>query len=89
MEMTGFAILHLGRMLYNDPINAAMEVSLAKARAIKPVKRALIEGVHMHGGIGMADAVNVGFFKKRNPVDNEWLGVYGYHAEQVGAARGF
>lgn len=89
MEVTGSAILHAGRMLDSDPNNAAMAVSLAKARAIKTAKLAVIEGVQMHGGIGMTDAFDMGFFMKRARVASEWLGDYGYHAEQVAAARGF
>ena len=89
MEVTGSAILHAGRMLDSDPENAAMAVSLAKARAIKTAKLAVIEGVQMHGGIGMTDAFDMGFFMKRARVASEWLGDYGYHAEQVAAARGF
>lgn len=89
MEVTGSAILHAGRMLDSDPSNAAMAVSLAKARAIKTAKLAVIEGVQMHGGIGMTDAFDMGFFMKRARVASEWLGDYGYHAEQVAAARGF
>ena len=89
MEVTGSAILHAGRMLDGDPENAAMAVSLAKARAIKTAKLAVIEGVQMHGGIGMTDAFDMGFFMKRARVASEWLGDYGYHAEQVAAARGF
>ena len=89
MEVTGSAILHAGRMLDSDPDNAAMAVSLAKARAIKTAKLAVIEAVQMHGGIGMTDAFDMGFFMKRARVASEWLGDYGYHAEQVAAARGF
>ena len=89
MEVTGSAILHAGRMLDSDPENAAMAVSLAKARAIKTAKLAVVEGVQMHGGIGMTDAFDMGFFMKRARVASEWLGDYGYHAEQVAAARGF
>ena len=89
MEVTGSAILHAGRMLDSDPENAAMAVSLAKARAIKTAKLAVVEGVQMPGGIGMTDAFDMGFFMKRARVASEWLGDYGYHAEQVAAARGF
>ena len=89
MEVTGSAILHAGRMLDSDPDNTAMAVSLAKARAIKTAKLAVIEAVQMHGGIGMTDAFDMGFFMKRARVASEWLGDYGYHAEQVAAARGF
>ena len=66
-----------------------MAVSLAKARATSTAKLAVIEGVQMHGGIGMTDAFDIGFYMKRARVGAEWLGDYGYHAAQVAKHRGF
>lgn len=88
-EVTASAILNAGRMLDEDPENASMAVSLAKAKATATAKLAVIEGVQMHGGIGMTDAYDMGFYMKRARVGAEWLGDYSYHAEKVAAARGF
>lgn len=88
-EVTASAILNAGRMLDEDPGNASMAVSLAKARATATAKLAVIEGVQMHGGIGMTDAYDMGFYMKRARVGAEWLGDYSYHAEKIAAARGF
>ena len=88
-EVTASAVLNAGRMLDEDPENASMAVSLAKARATATAKLAVIEGVQMHGGIGMTDEHDIGFFMKRARVGAEWLGDYSYHAEKVAAARGF
>jgi len=88
-EVTASAILNAGRMLDHDPENAGLAVSLAKAKATATAKLAVIEGVQMHGGIGMTDAYDMGFYMKRARVGAEWLGDYAYHAEQVAAARGF
>ncbi|MGC1502664.1 MAG: acyl-CoA dehydrogenase family protein [Sulfitobacter sp.] len=89
IEVTASAILNAGRMLDNDPDNAELAVSLAKARATDTAKLAVIEGVQMHGGIGMTDAFDMGFYMKRARVGAEWLGDYSYHAEKIAAARGF
>ncbi len=89
IEVTASAILHAGRMLDHDPENAALAVSLAKARATATAQLAVQEGVQMHGGIGMTDAFDMGFYMKRARVGAEWLGDYSYHAEQVAALRGF
>jgi len=89
IEVTASAVLNAGRMLDNDPQNAELAVSLAKARATDTAKLAVIEGVQMHGGIGMTDAFDMGFYMKRARVGAEWLGDYSYHAEKVAAARGF
>lgn len=88
-EVTASAILNAGRMLDEDPDNAALAVSLAKARATDTAQRAVQEGVQMHGGIGMTDAFDMGFYMKRARVGAEWLGDYGYHANIVAQARGF
>ncbi len=89
IEMTASAILNAGRMLDHDPENATLAVSLAKARASATAKLAVIEGVQMHGGIGMTDAYDMGFYMKRARVSTEWLGDYSYHAEKIAALRGF
>jgi alkylation response protein AidB-like acyl-CoA dehydrogenase len=89
IEVTASAILNAGRMLDSDPDNAALAVSLAKARATATAQLAVQEGVQMHGGIGMTDAFDMGFYMKRARVGAEWLGDYSYHAEKVAALRGF
>ena len=89
IEVTSSAILHAGRMMDEDPENAELAVSLAKARATQTATLAVQEGVQMHGGIGMTDAFDMGFYMKRARVGAEWLGDYSYHAEKVAAARGF
>jgi acyl-CoA dehydrogenase len=89
IEVTASAVLHAGRMMDEDPANADMAVSLAKARATQTATLAVQEGVQMHGGIGMTDAFDMGFYMKRARVSAEWLGDYSYHAEKVAAARGF
>ncbi|WP_230799454.1 acyl-CoA dehydrogenase family protein [Seohaeicola saemankumensis] len=88
IEVTASAIANAGRVLDNAPDDAALAVSLAKARAAQTAKLAVSEAVQMHGGIGMTDAYDIGFFIKRARVGAEWLGDYGYHAAVIGAARG-
>jgi len=88
-EVTASAILNAGRMLDADPENAELAVSLAKARATQTAQLAVQEGVQMHGGIGMTDDFDMGFYMKRARVGAEWLGDYGYHAGVVARLRGF
>ena len=89
IEITASAIINAGRILDASPDEAQLAVSLAKARATQTAKLAVSEGVQMHGGIGMTDAFDIGFYMKRARVGAEWLGDYGYHAAQVAKARGF
>lgn len=88
-EVTASAILNAGRMLDQAPQDATLAVSLAKARATATAQLAVQEGVQMHGGVGMTDAFDMGFYMKRARVAAEWLGDYGYHANIVAQARGF
>ncbi|MBR9863065.1 MAG: acyl-CoA/acyl-ACP dehydrogenase [Rhodobacteraceae bacterium] len=89
IEVTTSTIANAGRMMDEDPDNAALAVSLAKAKACQTAKLAVMEGVQMHGGIGMTDAFDMGFFMKRARVAQEWLGDYGYHAEQIAKIKGY
>jgi alkylation response protein AidB-like acyl-CoA dehydrogenase len=89
IEITASAIANAGRMMDEDPENADLAISIAKARATKTARLAVSEGVQMHGGIGMTDEFDMGFFMKRARVGAEWLGDYGYHANRVARARGF
>jgi alkylation response protein AidB-like acyl-CoA dehydrogenase len=89
IEVTASAITHAGRVLDQDPDNATLAVSLAKARATTTAQLAVQEGVQMHGGIGMTDEFDIGFYMKRARVAAEWLGDYGYHAEIIAHLRGF
>lgn len=87
-ELAASAILNAARVLDETPQEATLAVSLAKAKACQVVTLAVQEGVQMHGGIGMTDAFNMGFYMKRARVTAEWLGDYSYHAEQIAIARG-
>lgn len=88
-EVTASAVRNAGRLRDEDPESATMVVSLAKSRATQSAKLAVLEGVQLHGGIGMTDAFDMGFNMKRARVAAEWLGDYGYQAKRVAAARGF
>lgn len=88
LEVTASAIAAAGRALDSNAENTPTLVSLAKARATQTAKLAVMEGVQMHGGIGMTDEYDAGFFMKRARAGAEWLGDYGYHAAIVAASRG-
>lgn len=89
MEVTNSAIMNAGRRLDEDASTATLAVSVAKARATETAQKVVQEGVQMHGGIGMTDAFDMGFYMKRARVSAEWLGDYGYHAAIVAKLRGF
>jgi alkylation response protein AidB-like acyl-CoA dehydrogenase len=69
--------------------NAALAVSVAKAKAGKVAELAVQEAVQMHGGVGMTDEFDVGLFMKRVRVLNELLGDAGFHQEKMAQSQGF
>lgn len=63
----------------NDVARAA---SLAKARLSDTARLITNEGVQMHGGIGMTDAVDVGLYMKRARVQAQVLGDSTFHTSR-------
>ncbi|MBI5262951.1 MAG: acyl-CoA dehydrogenase family protein [Bradyrhizobium sp.] len=89
IEITRAAVLKALQTLDGDFANAAAAVAVAKARAGVTATRAVQEGVQMHGGMGMTDQFDIGFFMKRARVCEELFGDANFHAEQLARARGY
>jgi alkylation response protein AidB-like acyl-CoA dehydrogenase len=68
VEMTRSAVLAAVSALDSNANDAAALVSLAKAKANETLFLCSNEGVQMHGGIGMTDEHEIGFFMKRSRV---------------------
>jgi alkylation response protein AidB-like acyl-CoA dehydrogenase len=62
--------------------------SLAKARVGEIAKRATEEACHLHGGIGMTDDFDLGFYLKRARAAAEQLGDTAFHLERYAAFHG-
>jgi alkylation response protein AidB-like acyl-CoA dehydrogenase len=89
IEITRAAVLKALQTLDTDADNAGAAVAVAKARAGSTATRAVQEGVQMHGGMGMTDQFDVGFFMKRARVCEELFGDANFHADQLAQARGY
>jgi alkylation response protein AidB-like acyl-CoA dehydrogenase len=68
VEITRSAVLAAVSALDSNANDAAALVSLAKAKANEALFLCSNEGVQMHGGIGMTDEHEIGFFMKRSRV---------------------
>lgn len=68
---------------------AGLTCSLAKAKAGEVAKLASQEAVQMHGGIGMTDEYDIGFYMKRIRVAQEMFGDTAFHADRIAMMRGF
>jgi alkylation response protein AidB-like acyl-CoA dehydrogenase len=89
IEITRAAVMKALQALDADVAKAASMVAVAKARAGATATRAVQEGVQMHGGMGMTDQFDIGFFMKRARVCEELFGDASYHTEQLARARGY
>lgn len=83
LEVTRSAVLKALQTLDDSFDRAGPLVSVAKARAGLSATLAVQEGVQMHGGIGMTDEFDMGFFMKRVRVCNELFGDSNFHADRL------
>jgi alkylation response protein AidB-like acyl-CoA dehydrogenase len=89
IEITRAAVLKALQALDADFDNAAAAVAVAKARAGTTATLAVQEGVQMHGGMGMTDQFDIGFFMKRARVCQELFGDANFHADQLARLRSY
>jgi len=89
IEITRAAVLKAQQALDGNFDKAASAVAVAKARAGTTATRAVQEGVQMHGGMGMTDQFDIGFFMKRARVCEELFGDANYHADQLARMRSY
>ena len=77
------------QMLDGDFANAGSAVAVAKARAGSTATLAVQEGVQMHGGMGVTDQFDIGFFMKRARVCQELFGDSNFHADQLARMKSY
>jgi alkylation response protein AidB-like acyl-CoA dehydrogenase len=89
IEITRAAVLKALQTLDTDFEHAGAAVAVAKARAGTTATLAVQEGVQMHGGMGMTDQFDIGFFMKRARVCQELFGDSNYHADQLARMKSY
>jgi alkylation response protein AidB-like acyl-CoA dehydrogenase len=89
IEITRAAVLKALQTLDGDFANAGAAVAVAKARAGSTATLAVQEGVQMHGGMGMTDQFDIGFFMKRARVCQELFGDSNFHADQLARLKNY
>ena len=89
LEITQAAVLKALQVLDSDFERATTIVSVAKARAGASATLAVQEAVQMHGGIGMTDEFDIGFFMKRARVGQELFGDAGFHADRLARSQNY
>ncbi|MCB1747297.1 MAG: acyl-CoA dehydrogenase, partial [Gammaproteobacteria bacterium] len=89
IELTRSAVLAALDALDADSAEAPALASLAKAQACEMLELVSNEAVQMHGGIGMTDAEEIGFFLKRARVAQQTFGDAAYHRDRYARLAGF
>jgi alkylation response protein AidB-like acyl-CoA dehydrogenase len=89
IEITRAAVLKALQTLDGNLDNAGAAVAVAKARAGSTATLAVQEGVQMHGGMGMTDQFDIGFFMKRARVCQELFGDSNFHADQLARMKSY
>ncbi len=89
IELTRAAIMKAQQALDEGADNAGALVSIAKARAGTTATLAVQEGVQFHGGMGMTDEFEIGFFMKRARVLQECFGDATFHANQLAQLKSY
>lgn len=88
MEVARAAVLKAQQLLDTGQ-DTAEAVAVAKAMTGLATTLAVQEGVQMHGGIGMTDEFDIGFFMKRARVLAEMFGDSNFHANALAEAAGY
>lgn len=92
-----FAELELARSIVLQALHSidggeqelSLLASAAKAKLCEVAQRATNEAIQMHGGIGMTDEHEIGFFIKRARVAQHTFGDYNYHLDRFATLSGF
>jgi alkylation response protein AidB-like acyl-CoA dehydrogenase len=89
MEVARAAVLKAQQLLDAGSDKADEAVSVAKAQSSLATALAVQEGIQMHGGIGMTDEYDIGFYMKRHRVLAELFGDANFHADKLARAAGY
>jgi alkylation response protein AidB-like acyl-CoA dehydrogenase len=89
VEVTRSAVVAALAALDEHGNDAAALASLAKAKANDTLYLCGNEGVQMHGGIGMTDEHEIGFFLKRARVAQATFGDAAFHRSRYAALMGY
>ncbi len=89
MEVARAAVLKAQQLLDLGHDKADEAVSVAKAMTALATTLSVQESVQMHGGIGMTDEYDIGFYMKRARVLAELFGDANFHADRLAIAAGY
>jgi acyl-CoA dehydrogenase len=89
VELSKSVVLEALSALDEDSDQVPELASLAKARLNDTYNLVSSEGIQMHGGIGMTDEYEIGFFMKRSRVCEHTFGGSAFHRDRYGVLQGY
>jgi len=89
IELARSCVMAAARALDAGRDDARALVSLAKARCSDTGMLVAHEAIQMHGGIGMTDEHDIGFYLKRARVAEQTFGDAGYHRDRWARLQGY
>ena len=89
IEMCKSIVLKALQTLDEKPEGDPELASLTKARVSATAHQATAEAIQMHGGIGMTDDFDIGFFLKRYRILETLYGDRYFHLDRYAKARGY
>jgi alkylation response protein AidB-like acyl-CoA dehydrogenase len=89
IELARSCVMAAARSMDSGDAEATQLVSLAKSRCSDAAVRVGNEAVQMHGGIGMTDEHEIGFFMKRARVAEMTFGDAAWHRERWARLNGY
>ena len=89
IELCRSSVMAAARSIDAGDAEAALLVSLAKARCSDAAIHVANEAIQMHGGIGMTDEHDIGFYLKRARVAEMTFGDSDYHRDRWARLSGY
>lgn len=89
IELSRSAVLHALQSLDKDAADLPRIASMTKAKLAETAHTVTTEAVQMHGGIGMTDEYDIGFFLKRSQILETLYGDRYYHVDRYAGIRGY
>ncbi|MDG0970266.1 MAG: acyl-CoA/acyl-ACP dehydrogenase [Porticoccaceae bacterium] len=89
VELCKSVVLKAAQTLDEGGAKTPALASIAKAKLCEVAELATNEAIQMHGGIGMTDEYEIGFFIKRARPAQMLFGDYGFHADRFSMMNGY
>lgn len=89
LEMTRSAVIAALSAIDEQSDDTALLASVAKIKANDTFDLITSEAVQMHGGIGVTDEMNIGFYFKRARLAIHRLGDSGFHRDRFASINGY